>query len=279
MKVRAHKKLGRYIRRFFRRKVLSRYGKGILADTKNGYLVVDPGDFGVARSLLEKGEYDSSHIQWLKKIVGDSSELIIFIGAHIGSLLVPLSSSAKMIFGYEADPENFEMLRMNIALNNIQNACIYNKAIGEKAGSAIVIHNSLNTGNSSISEGGDNGEGVEVVPLDAELDTFPFQQIDLLVMDIEGHELHALKGSTNLLDKLSILDIEFAPEQLADHGSDPVEMLDLIFDHFGYMYILREKPHKYNKESAMIYLREKMDQKGFLINLIFSKKELSIPEE
>ena len=118
-----------------------------------------------------------------------------------------------------------------------------------------------------------------MVPLDAELDTFPFQQIDLLVMDIEGHELHALKGSTNLLDKLSILDIEFAPEQLADHGSDPVEMLDLIFDHFGYMYILREKPHKYNKESAMIYLREKMDQKGFLINLIFSKKELSIPEE
>jgi len=276
VKVRVHKKIGRYIRRFFRRKVLSKYGKGILVDTKNGYLVVDPGDFGVARSLLENGEYDSSHIQWIKKIIGNTPEVIIFVGTHIGSLLIPLSENAKAVIGYEADPENFELLKMNIALNHVENARIYNKAIGERSGHAMVVHNPLNTGNSSISADAKSEEGIEMVSLDAELKMMPRDFVDLMVMDIEGHELHALRGSIKLLKILKNLDIEFAPEQLTEHGSDPMELIDLIFDYFDHMYILREEPMKFNKAEALDFLKKNLSKKGFLINLFFSKKELFI---
>jgi len=279
MKLRLHKKMGRFIRRYFRRKILSNYGKGILVDTKNGNLVVDPGDFGVSRSLLENGEYDSRHIDWLKNIIGNSAGSLVFVGAHIGSLLVPLSSYAKTVLGYEADPKNYELLKLNIALNNVKNAHVSNKAIGAKSGRAIVVHNPLNTGNSSILEKTGSEEDVELATLDSELKSFPEERVDLLVMDIEGHELYALKGSIKVLENIKFLDMEFAPEQLAEHNSDPIELLNLVFNYFDYMYILRDTATKFNREDALSYLKKYLNKKGFLINLLFSKKEIPITEK
>ena len=112
--------------------------------------------------------------------------------------------------------------------------------------------------------------------LDAELEDIEFEKADLMVMDIEGHEFHALKGSSRVLEKLSVLDIEFAPEQLQEHGSNPIELLNLIFDYFDYMYILRENPRRYDKKEALKYLQERLGGRGFLINLVFTKKELPI---
>ena len=52
------------------------------------------------------------------------------------------------------------------------------------------------------------------------------EEFDLLKMDIQGHEFHALKGMGDLLDRQGITVVmEFWPKALKEAGSDPVELL------------------------------------------------------
>src|SRR5690242_16492875 len=75
MHVSWRKRISRLIRGKMRAQVLSKHGEGILANTRNGLLVVDPRDFGLSRALLTRGSYDWSEIKWLCGILSDRSRL------------------------------------------------------------------------------------------------------------------------------------------------------------------------------------------------------------
>src|SRR5215510_10338571 len=102
MHVSWRKRLSRLIRGEIRARILGAHGDGILARTQNGLLIVDPRDFAVARSLLNRGSYDWREIQWLARIVDERSH-IVFVGAHIGSLLIPIAkqSGSRQIVALE----------------------------------------------------------------------------------------------------------------------------------------------------------------------------------
>ena len=93
MKVPLFKWVSRRMRSRWRTKILATHGIAVVADTKNGLLAVQPGDFNVSRSLLQQGEYDWPQIAMLNSLVGTSSRLI-FAGAHIGALLIPIVRAA-----------------------------------------------------------------------------------------------------------------------------------------------------------------------------------------
>lgn len=103
MKTRLHKKLGRLLRRKFRESVLSDFGEGVLAKTKNGLLVVEAGDFAVGRKLLDRGEYDYAEILWLKKYLKSEDANLVVVGSHIGAVLIPISKQCKSVIAFEAD--------------------------------------------------------------------------------------------------------------------------------------------------------------------------------
>src|SRR2546430_565382 len=84
------KRMSRAIRGRFRSLILSKHGIGILTSTKNGLLVVDPRDFNVSRSLLRSGSYDWPDVCLLARLVDQQSRLV-FVGAHIGGLLIPIA--------------------------------------------------------------------------------------------------------------------------------------------------------------------------------------------
>ena len=59
-------------------------------------------------------------------------------------------------------------------------------------------------------------------------------QIDLLLMDIEGSEYYALKGSPKTLAKTKNLVMEFIPHHLKNVGNINVqELLETILPHFN----------------------------------------------
>src|ERR1700761_5216090 len=84
------KRISRTIRGQFRSLSLSSNGIGIVTQTRNGLLVVDPRDFGVSKSLLSDGSYDWPVICRLAPLLNPQSR-IVFVGAHLGALLVPLA--------------------------------------------------------------------------------------------------------------------------------------------------------------------------------------------
>ena len=277
MKTEIQKSVSRLIRRRFRESIMSDFGEGILANTKNGVFVVEAGDFSVGRKLLESGEYCFDEIQWLAGMLDPFKSSVVVVGSHIGSVLVPLSKHCKKVVAFEADVKNYTLLSYNLALNHCENVNAHNLAVGEKNGIVKIKRNLINTGNTSIATAEKKIENTyseaEMVTLD---DVIELNTIDLMIMDIEGYEPQALVGASEVLEKTSMLYIEFAPEQLADFDNDPLAEIELLFSKFSFAYAFAYtgKVQSYDQTSCVQWLKQNMDRRGFLCNLLFTKERL-----
>jgi FkbM family methyltransferase len=263
------KRISRRFRGWLRTLALSRNGIGVLAQTRNGLLVVDPRDFGVARALLADGGYAWEEIAWLGRLLDRDSRLV-FAGAHVGSLLVPLAlgSGARDIEAFEPSPANHRLLKANLALNGLaQSTTVHPFALGDTCGSIPFTHNIQNSGNSRISRGGELA--VELRTLDSVL---PLDRpVDLMVVDTEGFEVHALRGAAATLDSTRFLYLEYAPEQLAEQGASPEELLKLVSERFPSMYLPGRPARFFAERSYLSYLRQLPPRRGLLLNLLFCR--------
>jgi FkbM family methyltransferase len=203
-------RVSRKIRGHLRSLTLSNSGIGVVADTKNGVLIVDPRDFGVSSSLLTWGAYDWASVSWLLPLVNPESR-IIFAGAHLGALLVPiaLQSGARSIAAFEPAPRNHRLLKLNLALNGLTDVVVHQQAVGDSEGSIRFTQNTINTGNSRISQTGE--VVVPVTTLDSALQPAIWPHTDLLVMDTEGFEVHAMRGAQRCLSQTRYFYVEYAP--------------------------------------------------------------------
>src|SRR3974390_715639 len=107
------------MRGLHRERVLAAHGIAVIAETKNGLLAVQPGDFGVSRALLEHGEYDWQQVELLGRLIhaGAPPGWPRFFGAaHMGPLLIPLvrASGTRNVLAYEPSPLNHELLTLNL---------------------------------------------------------------------------------------------------------------------------------------------------------------------
>jgi len=270
MKVPLLKRLSRQLRGRWRTKVLAAHGIAVVADTKNGLLAVQPGDFNVSRSLLNRGEYDWHQIELLAGLVSRSSRLI-FAGAHIGALLIPIVRAAgtRAVIAYEPSPSNFQLLNMNLALNGIAGIVLVNSAIGEHPGKIRFTENQINTGNSRI----DMAHGAIEVPADTLDRTVPpeWESIDLIVMDIEGSEVAAMRGAQAVLARTRRLYVEFAPEQLREQGSTSEEFMALAARFFKSTYVVDDSMQFVRAADFSAHLLPLSKRRGLLLNLLFTQ--------
>jgi FkbM family methyltransferase len=269
------KRVSRIIRGKMRARILSNHGEGIVANSRNGLLVVDPRDFNVSRSLLTDGAYAWSEIEWLGRILHDRSRLV-FVGAHIGSLLVPLAlrSGSRDITAFEPSPRNHHLLTMNTILNGLHWITVHRMAVGDAEGTARFTENRINSGNSRIAATGE--VEVRTSRLDVVLESLP--EIDLLVMDTEGFEVHAMRGGAQTLGRTRYFFVEYAPEQLVEQGSRPEDFLELAAQRFRSMYIPGDPVRFFPDKSYVSHLRELPKRPGFLVNLMFSNDAVARPE-
>jgi FkbM family methyltransferase len=275
MHVTWHKRLSRVIRGRFRSMALANHGIGVVVATRNGLLVVDPRDFNVSRALLSRGSYDWEHIVWLARVLNDQSR-IVFVGAHLGALLVPLAleSGSRHIVAFEPSPQNHKLLQMNAALNGLDGIVIHQLAVGYVAGSIRFTENRINSGNSRVSQSGE--VIVTVTTLDAALPK-EWPRTDLLIMDTEGFEVHAIRGAMSSLAHTRYFYVEYAPEQLVEQGSTSKEFIELVASRFDSMYLRDGEVKFFPSKTYVRYLSELPERRGLLLNLLFSNE--STPEE
>jgi FkbM family methyltransferase len=270
MKVPLLKWVSRQTRSRWRTKILATHGIAIVADTKNGLLAVQPGDFNVSRSLLQQGEYDWPQIAMLNRLVGAGSRLI-FAGAHIGALLIPIVRAAgtRTVIAFEPSPRNFKLLTMNLALNEIDVVVARNTALGERPGTIRFTENRINTGNSRVAM----SSGELHVPVDALDRTIPleWESIDLIVMDVEGSEVAAMRGGRVTLGRTQRLYVEFAPEQLQEQGSTTQEFVAIVKEFFKSAYVIDGSMRFIRAAEFSDYLIRSSRPRGFLLNLLFTQ--------
>jgi FkbM family methyltransferase len=258
-------------------KSLGEHAIGIVAETKNGRLCVHAGDFNVSRSLLENGEYDWPQISWLKQLLHANSR-VVFAGAHIGAVLIPLAriSGTRSIVAYEPSPRNFRLLNMNLALNEIQCVVAINTALGSQAGQIQFTENSINTGNSRVAP----ADGEITVSLDTLDRTIPadWTSIDLIVMDTEGSEVAVMRGAQMSLARTKNLYVEFSPEQLSEQGSSAVEFVETVEKYFKSAYVFGAPVLFLGPGAFAAHLKGLQNRRGPLLNVLFTQDLAANPQ-
>ena len=232
-----------------RKKIFGPNAKGIIYDSKNGYMALPISDITIGKNLGFKGHWNFSDIQKLLQQT-TQDDVIYFIGTHVGTLLVPIAKKVKTVVGFEANEDTFWFIKANLCLNKISNATIFNKAVGDGAKKVTFYKNTVNTGGSkikpikdSILYNYDNPKQVEVdmVALDPFIAEQSLTPPSGIIMDIEGAEYFALKGMQATLAKVRFLYVEFVPHHLQNVSNTSVEkFIKTITPHFSKAIFLKE---------------------------------------
>lgn len=232
-----------------RKKIFGPNAKGIIYDSKNGYMALPISDITIGKNLGFKGHWNFSEIQKLLQQT-TQDDVIYFIGTHVGTLLVPIAKKAKTVVGFEANEDTFWFIKANLCLNKISNATIFNKAVGDGAKKVTFYKNTVNTGGSkikpikdSILYNYDNPKQVEVdmVALDPFIAEQSLTPPSGIIMDIEGAEYFALKGMQATLAKVRFLYVEFVPHHLQNVSNTSVEkFLKTMTPHFSKAIFLKD---------------------------------------
>jgi len=127
--------------------------------------------------------------------------VVVDVGANIGIYSRFLSrcvGRTGVVHAFEPSPENFR--RLQSATHKLTNVCLSDAAVGEHTGrSHLYLSDNLNVDHRAYPPEGDsrNSVSVDVVALD---DYFkPGHRVDLIKLDVQGYELHALRGANRVL--------------------------------------------------------------------------------
>lgn len=163
-------------------------------------------------------------------------ENIIDVGANIGYytlLFARRIGPTGQVIAFEPDPDNFRILTMNVSTNGYRNVVLEQAAVSDRDGAAHLFRSSTNRMDHQTYDAGEGRDVVTVAArsLDSYLSDESFQ-VRWIKMDIQGAELHALRGMEHVLLTRPDLTLvtEYWPYGLARAHSDPAEYLAALAD-------------------------------------------------
>ena len=190
-----------------------------------------------SRYLCKYQTYEPVNTNILIDIFSKNKEgLYVDVGANFGwytCLFSKFAGASGLVVAIEPVPVNLNYLNKNISQNEVKNSKIFPVAVGSKR-SKLPLHRgpSINPGMFSFVEKKDNLSSpqdiiVDVHTLDQLLD-FTVAPIRLIKMDVEGFEIDALMGASQVLKRCEALLVEYTPNYLKSAGHDPKIFFELI---------------------------------------------------
>jgi FkbM family methyltransferase len=171
------------------------------------------------------GDFNESGELYVAKYIGTKLEkepvIIIFdVGANIGAYSKALSDLFKdkaRIFSFEPSRKTFDILLNTI--KNCRNITPNNLGFSDKGYNHVLYSDSEGSGLASLYQRNlehfgikmDKTEEIKLTTIDAFCKDNNIERIHFLKLDIEGHELHALKGAMKMINdkKIDFLQFEF----------------------------------------------------------------------
>jgi FkbM family methyltransferase len=191
----------------------------ILVKSKIGPIVVSADDLSLMPFLALYGTFEDELVDWLAENL-QSGDTFVDVGANIGWFTVVAAQAVGAngtVVAIEPDPRNYELLLENASVNYVAPwVTALNVAAWHEPGSVAFHRWTKFRGNSSLLPPdahsrrrfpGDTTDTVTVesIVLDMALDHLP--RIDVLKMDIEGAEIHALVGMNELIESRRVKSI------------------------------------------------------------------------
>lgn len=217
-----------------RRKFLDKLPE--LAVMKRGYqLYAKSGEFTSLWFRLY-GSYEDNSINTINEELKNGGTFLD-IGANLGLYAMDVAKNTSCpVIAFEPNPGTAVLANRSIALNGFEDR-IYLKqaAVGNANGRLEFLDNIENAGDSALlQEGNAQKEGsvitVDVIAIDEDADIqarlAKLPPVKAVKMDIQGAEVQALRGMSNLLRKdKPVMLIEFSEESLKEFNSSTEELL------------------------------------------------------
>ncbi|GIW67111.1 MAG: hypothetical protein KatS3mg095_1009 [Candidatus Parcubacteria bacterium] len=131
-------------------------------------------------------------------------KIFLDVGAHIGKYSILFSDFYDKIYAFEPEPSNFEILKLNIELNNLQNKITpLNLAVSDKNGEIEFFISKYSVTHSIVKN--ETGKSIKVKSIS--LDNFfkeykiKVEDVILIKIDVEGAEDLVLKGMMDSFNK------------------------------------------------------------------------------
>jgi FkbM family methyltransferase len=189
-----------------------------------------------AMALLS-GKYEQETRQLLERVVRKGMT-IVDVGAHVGYyalLFARWVGPEGRVFAFEPEPDNYALLRRNIALNDVANILAFPKAVSDHRGTVRLFLSSQGNDRHSIFQNPrsvvhESSREVSAVSLDQFLADEGWPRVDLVKMDVEGAEPVVLEGMQETIRRFPALKLvaELAPEALRSGGRDAIDFLQRL---------------------------------------------------
>lgn len=192
-------------------------------------------DIGVSSFLERNNNWEPYETSFFVNAILNKN-YFLDIGANIGyySLIASkLISKNGSIQAFEPEKNNLKLLYKNIALNNLNNIEVFEKACSYKLSKSQLLLSSNNLGDHRLSDVSSNYNDISIIDtvtvdsIVSKNNNFP----DVVKIDTQGAELKILKGMKKLLinsNKKTIFFLEFWPYGIFKQGDGVKELIDII---------------------------------------------------
>lgn len=183
--------------------------------------------------------YDYNEVKFLLENL-NQDDCFIDVGANVGFYSLMASKRTSNILAIEASPKTFNILKKNIALNDLTVNAI-NIGLSDKEETLMLSkEDGRNSGGQSFINAGIEGIEVKCQPLLKVLEKNNIKKIKLMKMDIEGFEYKVLKpflinSAKSLYPKYII--VEFRKKEIESSTGNQIKLLE----EYGYKKIFEFK--------------------------------------
>lgn len=163
---------------------------------------------------------------------------LVNVGAHIGSICIACANCCSHISAFEPVKSNFEHLNLHRNLNSVSHMTTYNFALSDHTHTSKIVYDQKNTGGCHVVSEYEIEKGIKHAQnhlKDVEvncirLDDVHFNEtIDLMLIDIEGHEERFLKGAKETLKKnLPVIIIEIWTDEKRQHENMSMSQQQMV---------------------------------------------------
>lgn len=190
----------------------------------------------VIRAIKRGKVYEEKTLSYIAQVYQPGTD-IIHAGAYIGDMLPFFSSlvGANHVWAFEPIKLSFLCAEKNVHLNHLENVFLFNFGLSNRFSDCFmkIEEGGKSLGGSSwIIENESLTEGVELVevrPLDNSLKG-KCARIGILHLDVEGHEIVALKGSMEMI-------CQDKPVIILECWKSKENEIAIFMDQIGYFFV------------------------------------------
>lgn len=177
----------------------------ILIDTRYGHQIRAFTGELITRKIIKSGVYDGITLDLMLDLMQQiENPVVVDIGANIGNHTLAFATGAGQVFSFEPIPEVFAVLQDNVSRNKLDNVQCFNLALSDHDGEqTFYINTGGNLGASSFEqrELNQDAESITVTMRvgDTLLPEYLPSRLDIIKIDVEGHEPSVLRGLTAMI--------------------------------------------------------------------------------